>query len=1373
MRLRFGRTLCLALALASVTAHAADAASGQIASQARYWEQKGRHDLARESWLKLLRVNPNSAEALAGLAAAEIRSGRPEMAKQYLQGLRQLQPNHPELQRIEAMLASGALAAPSAGGGGDELARAREFARLRQYDEAIAEYQRVFDGKPPKGPVALEYWQTMAGAEGGWSDARSGLENLVKAHPDNADYRLALAQHLTYREETRRQGLDQLMQLAETDGGRQPVQPVWRQALLWMGGRPQDERYFQAYLRRYGDDTQVASKLASSRTGRGGDGVAGGAPPRVDLRGRALKNAWALFNAGKIDEAEQAFANLRKKNPRDAEAIAGIGIIRLRQDRFAESRELLTQASRLSPGRASQWGGALASARFWEQVRLAEADRSAGRLDDAERRLRAALNGAPSIAAKEPSVRLTLADTILAQKRAGEAEAIYREVLRDNPSSTDAARGLMSALAQSGRVGDALALYRKLTPAQQKAIGPVGALQALALRQQSAEALAMNDVSGAERLLKEALVVDPQSTWPKLDLARLYLAQNRRSEARSLVDSLPVSGPQRGEGAFIRALIAAEEQNWYDGLMWLEQVPEDERSRDMAGVQQRLWVRYQTERAAVLARQGRSEDALALLAGVEPYARSPELVGTVAFAYVEAGQQGRGLYLLRQSLATSDADPDLRLAYAGLLLKLQQHAEFDAVIDQLARGPRLSPTQEGALTEMRIAQRLRQADSVRQTGDIARAYDLLEPALRANPEDPRLVMALAGLYDQAGEADRASSLYRYALKLDARNLDAYEGVVRSSLSTGREDEADRWLAEALRIAPDSGKLHVLAGRVAKARGQDGRALQFFRRALELGPDSAGGGRGALRLQYLDQYLRAVGLGAATQAQARPAMRGDYAIAPRRAGRLHKVAFLPRGMEMELAQAERTIPSLPPMLPPGYKLPKFDAPASTPPPAGALKMDVPRTFNPPPLGPDPLKLRMDPVLRSRDYAHALPEIPTTQTDSILREIAEIEDKRSTWTAAGISFRNRDGLNGLDRLDDIEMPVEVSLAGSDAGRMNLRIVPVFLDAGTVSGAELPLFGSLAFADTTGLEFDQNDAGVAIGGSYQVGQLTIDVGTTPIGFEVSNVVGGIRWTPRFGNWLLDAEVSRRAVTDSLLSYAGTRDPVTGREFGGVTATGGRAELTYDFGKSGLYGYGDFHVYEGEQVKDNDQVGLGGGAYLHVFQTPVQRITVGFNITSFFFDDNLRRYTLGHGGYFSPQRYVSFALPVEWVGGHQRYSWKFHGAIGIQNFREDGAALYPDNSGLQAAIEQFAADNPDPVIATGYPSQSNTGTGLGFGGQFEYQLAPKMVLGAKAAFDNASDYDEVRVMTYLRWSFSSRHAVSVPPKPVLPFSDYGKKLP
>lgn len=1374
MQLRLGPTLCLVLALVSVAGLAADAATAQIVAQARYWEQKGRHDLARESWLKLLRANPHSAEALAGLASAEIRSGRPEMARQYLQGLRALQPDHPDLQRLETAVATGAASKQAAGS--VELARARELARLQRYDAALTEYQRLFDGRPPDGPLALEYWQTMAGAEGGWTQARAGLEKLVEAHPENPDYRVALAQLLTYRENTRRQGLEQLMELAEVDAGRQPVQPIWRQALLWLGRGPRDARYYRAYLHRYGDDTQVALRLASTRAGTGS--------ARVDARGRALKKAWALLDDGRTEEAENAFAAMRRRNPRDAEALAGLGILRLRQGRFGEAREYLQQASRQSPRRARHWAEALASARFWEQVHLAEADREAARLPQAEERLRSAIEGAPAIAAREASVRLTLADILLAQGRAPEAESIYRDVLGREPGNVDAARGLMGALAQGGRLDDALLVYRELPPAQQASIETIGALRAQVLRRQATQVLALEDEAGAERLLREALVADPEGTWPRLDLARLYLRQGRRTEARNLIDGLPTQGPRRGEAAHIRALVAAGEQDWYDGLMWLEQVPEDERSDDMAALQQRLWVRYQAERAAAIARRGRREEALALLADIQPHARSAEGVGAVAFAHAEAGEPGRGLQLLRQERVRRPEDSDLQLTYAGMLLKLQEHAELDAVLDPLADGPRLDARQERTLAQMRIAQRVQQADDLRLGGDIARAYDLLEPALRDNPGDPRLAMAMGRLYGQAGEHDRAIALYRYALELDAGNLDAYQGVVQSNLARGREGEADRWLDEAFRIAPDSGRLHALAGRVAVARGQDGRALQFFRRALELGPDDDGGGHGALRLQRLDAQLRPLGPApAGARGHAHPAARGDLSLSAPHGAAVRPAQVDLRRPEMAMQEpdaaaappeiAQAGPPPLPPIPRPGEPVPDPTAPAHSAADASGSDLDLLRRFRRPLIDPEAMQLHTDPVPGSRDHAREPAPLPATPTDRILAEIEEIKDRRAAWVAAGVGLRHREGRSGLDRLDDIETPIELSFAAPQAGRVNLRVVPVFLDADTVEGGRLPLFGTLAFADTTGRGFEQDDAGVALGASYQLGQLTVDVGSTPIGFEVGSVVGGIRWTPRFDNWVIDADISRRPVTDSLLSYAGTRDPASERDFGGVTASGGRLEVAYDLGQGGLYAQGGFDFYEGEHVEDNTEASVGAGAYLHVFRNPIQRVTVGLNLTSFFFDENLRHFTLGHGGYFSPQRYLAVSTPVEWVGGRDRHSWKIHGAIGLQDFHEDRAPLYPEDDALQAAIEAFAADNPDLGIATGYGSNSHTGAFVSLGGQVEYRIAPQLVIGARASFDDARDYEESRVLAYLRWSIGRRNAVAVPPRPVVPFADYGRKLP
>ena len=75
------------------------------------------------------------------------------------------------------------------------------------------------------------------------------------------------------------------------------------------------------------------------------------------------------------------------------------------------------------------------------------------------------------------------------------------------------------------------------------------------------------------------------------------------------------------------------------------------------------------------------------------------------------------------------------------------------------------------------------------------------------------------------------------------------------------------------------------------------------------------------------------------------------------------------------------------------LPRFEPKPQT----DALKLDVPRTFDPPPLGPEALDLRIDPVLRSRDYAHEEPKVPTTETDD-----TELRDMtRRFWISVPLS------------------------------------------------------------------------------------------------------------------------------------------------------------------------------------------------------------------------------------------------------------------------------------------------------------------------------------------------------------------------------------
>ena len=135
-----------------VTAAHAQGSDPEIAfsNQARHWEAQGRDDLARDSWLRLLRVSPDNPSALAGLALAEARTGRQSAAGVYLERLRKVAPDHPEIPRAEAAIRAASFDQK-------QLDAPRKLAQEGRFADAVAAYQRAFDGKVPKwGLSAVE-----------------------------------------------------------------------------------------------------------------------------------------------------------------------------------------------------------------------------------------------------------------------------------------------------------------------------------------------------------------------------------------------------------------------------------------------------------------------------------------------------------------------------------------------------------------------------------------------------------------------------------------------------------------------------------------------------------------------------------------------------------------------------------------------------------------------------------------------------------------------------------------------------------------------------------------------------------------------------------------------------------------------------------------------------------------------------------------------------------------------------------------------------------------------------------------------------------------------------------------------------------------
>lgn len=1362
-----------------------------LVEQGNYWQSRGDQKRAAEAWEKLLRADPQNPTALYGMARVELAAQRNAAVQKYLGELRRAAPDSPLIAQLEQEIN---LQRP---GSNRALDEARQFAQFGEPEKAIAKYQEALGGRAPEGQIAIEYYQTMGYTDAGWQEGRRGLERLVRQSPDNAQMRLALAQMLSYREATRAEAVAQLAELSRRQDIGSAASESWRQALMWLGDPPprKDAPLFEEYLRAHPNDAQVRARLASigPEPRAGAARTAAAAPENPTLR--RTNAAFQALEGGRVDVAEREFADVLRTQANNADALGGLGLVRLRQQRFSDARDLLQRASR--QGSAGRWRQALNSASYWALVNEAAAARSANNTANARRLLTEAVKLDP----KEPTGLNALAAVQAEGGQLDAAEKTYRQVLAQQPTNADAIRGLVGVLSQSGKSDEALQLIARLTPQQQSQIGELGRLRAEQAIGEARAAQQRGDDAGAVAALQDALLNDPNNAWVRLDLARLYLKTGARAEARGVVDGLLASNPDMPDALYASALLSGEMQDWPAAIATLDRIPTQARTPEMAELQRRAWVHSQADYASRLARQGQQQQALSLLAQATPYAQDEvDLLGALASAYVDAGDPNRALGMMRQLLArTTQPDPGLQLQYAGILLNTQQDVELAGVLRQLQNAT-LSRAQNDTYQDIRYVYIVRQADALRTRGQLADAYDMLAPALAERPDDAQAVGALARLYADSGDSQQALDIYKRLLQFKPDDTDTLLGAANMAAQAGEYRFAESAVDTALAREPNNPDLLATAARIYRAQGKNSKAADYLKRAIALqtpqpmaaapaGMPAAGPGRGGNPFRNRD------GSGGAAAAVPMPVPVAYASAQPPMGGYVAQPYIPPPVTGQPAPMGGQPLPPYGQTPPPGNWAQA--APGGYPvqpgypaaPAYGAPSQPATPYFQPPGTPEPPSAPYFPPARGAAAPAPVaggnpwLPQQPApTAPRTLAQELAEIRQERSPEITMGANVRTRSGEGGSSQLTDVQVPLEARLPLGD-GKVALRVTPVSLSSDSMNtdyNTTSRFGGGPAAAlqqstGGTGGPGTQDATGVGVALAYLGNNVQADVGTTPLGFDQSNVVGGVRLNGRLGdsNASYAINLSRRAVTDSLLSFAGSRDARTGQRWGGVTATGGRLQLGYDGDAYGVYGYGGYHNLSGRNVVSNSRFEGGFGVYAKVINETNRELTAGLNFTGLAYDENLRYFTYGHGGYFSPQRFFSVSVPVNWSQRDGRLSYYVRGALGVQNFREDSALYFPADAGLQAAaVTATTAANTAGLTSNTqaiYPGQTKTGLGYNLAAAAEYQLAPQLFMGGTIGMDNASDYRQWAGGVYLRYLFepSSRPL----PMPVSPFaSPYGE---
>ena len=342
--LLMGAAIATVLATASPCAVAQSAVERQLIEQGRYWLQQRDAVRATETWKKLLQARPDSAEALLGLGYAAVQANQAAQAQAYLAQTRQLHPSHPDIALLEqeiAMMGDGPAAT---------LSQAHIFIRQENADEAIKHYKKLFNGREPQGKLGVEYYSVLGYTKQGWAEAVAGLERLQKRFPDDVQIPLALAKLWVLRNETRPQGLRALATLSRRQDVGGDATEQWRQALSWLGAPPPPStaRFFEDYLKANPDDEEIRKQYRAKRAVAPSIATtapnARPAPVRTDPFDAHVKTGFDALQDADLATAERAFSAALRLRPRSASVLGGLGLVKLRQEKYAQASDLLGQA---------------------------------------------------------------------------------------------------------------------------------------------------------------------------------------------------------------------------------------------------------------------------------------------------------------------------------------------------------------------------------------------------------------------------------------------------------------------------------------------------------------------------------------------------------------------------------------------------------------------------------------------------------------------------------------------------------------------------------------------------------------------------------------------------------------------------------------------------------------------------------------------------------------------------------------------------------------------------------------------------------------------------------------------------------------------
>ncbi len=866
-RVLIAAAACVLLLPPSINMHAQSAVETTLLAKARSLESTGHLDMAAQTWEQVLLVDANSKEALLGLAKADMRLGKTQEARGYLNRLRAAGGSAADIASVEAMSNMQPQAV--------RLKQAAQLSQQGKYADALRIYRDIFGSNPPAGDYALSYYDTEAAIPAERAHAIVGLRQLTRQFPADSRYAVTLGRVLTYDPQTRQEGIAILSQYESVPAAKSALQ----QAQVW--------------------NTKPSAAVTA---GQGPVAPVAPVPPGPE------QLAYRALNSGRIDEAKRIFQNILDRQPNNRDALAGMGYVAMKQQDFSTAADYFERASAAGNRSVST---ALNSAQFWIKMNAAEEQLKAGNSDAAAEGYRAALQ----LDSNNPNAFEGLGGAMMQAGREQDAIPFFEQAVRADAQRASAWKGLFMAQSAADDMQAALDTNARI---------PKKVLMQLQtdpdyLHTLAQDYLATGKKTDADRVVAQALSLPfPNEgrdlTVPQqLQYAGLLMTAKKYDPAIRLYQQVLEKAPDNSDAW--TALIAAQHQMNADdaALATIGRMPQAvfEKEQNNAPFLALVGSIYQSRRdfahaqkylerassltpsqagttmqlADIYAAQGNGEkayaifarehdrnptnvqawrgmlnalhqmnrdrDALRQIAAMPEFVRlrleeDPSYLQVLASIQSSAGQSQASLKTFDQiaqiyARQNMEEPVDVQIQYGWILLKAKDDRKLYTLISNLANSTSITEQQQTEMNNLWASWSIQRANAALAVGNQSRAIEILTSAAQVFPQDEDVYGALAAAYMKAGQSKQALAIY------ESRNMDnatpqQFQGAIGAAMAANNLNQARQWLEVALDRFKDNAAILKMAAQYEQARGNSERAAAYYRAALNAaGPAPAGGG----------------------------------------------------------------------------------------------------------------------------------------------------------------------------------------------------------------------------------------------------------------------------------------------------------------------------------------------------------------------------------------------------------------------------------------------------------------------------------------------------------------------------------------------------